>query len=123
MKKLLLLAAGLLLISLPGVAPTADAGQLQDRQATQHRRIQQGIASGQLTPAEVRLLFHDQRRVRQLKRHFLADGRLSGRERIILGHHLDRSSERIFRYKHNHWQVAGGCRSPRYGSRWLSAGR
>jgi hypothetical protein len=123
MKKPLLLAAALFLIGLPGLAPTADAGQLKDRQATQHRRIQQGLASGQLTPAEVRRLFRDQRQLRQLKRHFLADGRLSGRERTILGQRLDRSSERIFRYKHNPWRVAGGCRSPRPGGSWLAAWR
>ena len=97
--------AGILLFS-----QTASAGNLRDRQRQQKDRIQGGITSGQITPREAQKLYRDQRQVRQLRRHFLADGNLSRRERNTLKTRMDRSSQRIYRYKHNHRRV----RPPRY---------
>ena len=119
MKTYHVLVTALLLTGLLGFAQAAEAGYFKERQERQRQRIQHGIASGRLTPAETRKLFRDQRQVRQLKRHFLADGRLSGRERRILDQRLDRSSYRIYRFKNNHRWVDG----PRYRwwSHWMSA--
>jgi hypothetical protein len=113
------LITALLLTGLLGFAQAAEAGYFKERQDRQQQRIQHGIASGRLTPAETRKLFRDQRQVWQLKRHFIADGRLSGRERRILDQRLDRSSHRIYRYKNNHRWVE----EPRYRYRsdWMWA--
>lgn len=102
--------AGLLFLS-----QTASAATLMDRQRQQTQRIKQGINSGQITPREAEMLYQDQRQVRQLRRHFLADGSLSHRERSILAKRMDRSSDRIYRYKHNQHLVA----SPSYRERVL----
>ncbi len=104
MKKHLIIATvivtGLLVFS-----QTASAGNLKKRLHRQDHRIQQGIHSGEITPREARKLDRDQRQVRQLRRHYLSDGHLSMRERIILNSRLDQSSKHIYRYKHNQRHV------------------
>jgi hypothetical protein len=99
-----------LLTDLLGISQTARAGYFKDCQQQQGLRIQQGIASGQLTPRETENLYRDQRQLRQLKRHYLADGALSGRENRILKERLEQSSNRIYQYKHNRQRVE----PPRY---------
>lgn len=113
MKSAFVVVTALLVTGLLGWPRSAAAGYFQDRQTNQRYRIQHGLASGQLTPGEARKLIRDQRHLRQLKRHYLADGRLSVRERRILDRRLDRSSHRIYRYKHNHRWIAKPC----YGQR------
>lgn len=110
MKKLLaIVVVAIVLTGLLGIAHDARAGHLREHQDRQKDRIRQGIASGQITPREARILYRDQRRIHQLKRHFLADGDLSGRERRILRARLERSSLRIYRYKHNPQRTAPLC--------------
>jgi hypothetical protein len=105
MKKQPIIIATVFVASLLFFSQTASAANLKDRQRQQKQRIQHGIASGQITPREAKKLYRDQRQVRQLRRHFLADGNLSRRERNTLKERLDRSSNRIYRYKHNHRRV------------------
>jgi hypothetical protein len=97
--------AGLLFFS-----QTAAAANLKDRQRHQKQRIQHGLAMGQITPREARKLYRDQRQVHQLRQHFLADGNLSRRERSTLAKRMDRSSDRIYHYKHNPRRIT----PPRY---------
>ncbi len=80
---------------------TASAGPLKKRLQNQHYRICDGIDSGELTYKEARRLRHQHRKIRRMRHHFLADGRLSHRERRILHQRLDRNSERIYALKHN----------------------
>ena len=94
-----------LLAGLLGFSQAVSATGFKDRQHQQNRRIQRGIVSGQITPREAKHLYRDQRQIRQLQRHFLADGNLSRRERNTLKERLDRSSNRIYRYKHNHRRI------------------
>lgn len=92
---------------------TASAGTLKNRMHNQHHRIYDGVARGALTYREAKLLRHHQRKIRLLRRHFLADGDLSRRERRILNHRLNRNSDRIYALKHNrrtqydHWFYRG----------------
>ena len=87
----------------------ATAGPLKKRIQNQHYRITEGIASGELTYREARQLRHQHRKIRRMRHHFLADGRLTHRERRILHYRLDRNSKRIHALKHNrryhyrHW--------------------
>jgi len=92
--------AGLLIFS-----QAASAGNLKKRMHRQDQRIQQGIRSGEITPREARKLTRDQRKIRQLRRHYLSDGHLSKRDRKILNKRMDQSSKRIYRYKNNHRHV------------------
>lgn len=76
-------------------------GRIHQRLDRQHSRIEQGIGSGELTRWETRKLMKQQRRIRHLAREFRADGHLSHKERDVLGHKLDKASDRIWRFKHN----------------------
>ena len=105
MKKQPIIIAAVLLAGILGFSQSASAGVFKNRQINQEHRIQRGISNGQITPREARKLYRDQRQVRQLRRHFLADGRLSHREYKILTYRLDRSSKRIYHYKHNHRRI------------------
>jgi hypothetical protein len=105
MKKQPIIITTVLLAGLLGFSQTVSATGFKDRQHQQKHRIQSGIASGQITHREAKHLYRDQRQIRQLRRHFLADGDLSRRERNTLKERLDRSSNRIYRYKHNHRRV------------------
>lgn len=101
-----LVMTAILLTAVLGMTQDARAGYFADRQQQQARRIQHGIASGQITPWEAKQLYKDQREIRRLKRYFTADGDLSRKEGVVLLKHLERSSHRIYRYKHNRRQTA-----------------
>jgi|GEM_PF-1702621 len=106
MKKQPIIIATIFVAGLLFFSQTASAATLMDRQRQQTQRIKHGITSGQITPREAETLYQDQRQVRQLRRHFLADGSLSHREHSILAKRMDRSSDRIYRYKHNPRRIA-----------------
>lgn len=71
------------------------------RQQRQQDRIQQGQASGQLTPREARRLQNEQARIRGAERRMRADGNLSPQERARLNTMQNRGSQDINRLRHN----------------------
>lgn len=79
-------------------AQTARVDNRQDRQET---RIEQGVASGELTRRETAGLVHQQRHINQLERRTEADGHVTGREALRVEAAQDRASQRIFRAKHD----------------------
>ena len=119
MKKILF---NLILMSLLGLifGTQVLAGKIEQRQARQHKRIWHGITSGQLTRYEARNLWHEQQKIRWIKKSFWRDGRLSRRERSHLFHWLDRADRHIFQLKHNSrrkpavWQRASYHRHKRF---------
>jgi len=86
------------------------------RQARQYKRIERGVARGQITRWERHRLMREERRIRQARRRALRDGRLDPWERRRLDRMLDRASEHIYRARHN--RIRRGplppvCRPPR----------
>jgi uncharacterized membrane protein YebE (DUF533 family) len=77
------------------------AGRIGNRQANQDKRICQGIESGELTIKETRQLKRQQRLIRKHKRMAMADGSLTGKERVRLERQLDKAGKNIYRLKHN----------------------
>ena len=71
------------------------------RQQRQEDRIQQGVASGQLTPREARRLQNEQARIRGAEGRMRADGNLSPQERARLNAMQQKSSQDIYRLRHN----------------------
>jgi hypothetical protein len=71
------------------------------RQENQQNRIQEGVASGQLTAPETRRLERQQRRITRAERRREADGTLSARDKAALERKQDRASRHINRTKHN----------------------
>lgn len=97
----LCLAAVFLVTPAVHAEPTDDPG-IQQRLENQDRRIEQGIASGRLTPREAGRLEAEQLRIARMEKKMASDGRLTGYERARLHDRLDQSSSHIYRLKHNY---------------------
>ncbi len=79
---------------------TATPG-IDQQQLNQQARINQGVASGALTPRETAVLQHQQNRIANDKDHAKADGVVTPQERRRLRHEQRRASRNIFHKKHN----------------------
>jgi len=100
MKTRLLVAALATAIALPVFAQTATPG-IDQRQANQEQRIDQGIASGQLTQREANRLERGQQRIDNMENRAKADGVVTARERARIQHAQNVESRRIYRQKHD----------------------
>ena len=95
---------GAVLLTMAGPAPAAAETRtpvVDKRQANQQRRIDQGVASGQLTAKEAARLQKGQEHVQQLESKAKADGEVTAKERQRLKHAQDVQSRRIYRQKHD----------------------
>lgn len=97
----LLAATALTAIVWPVLAQAQSTPRIDQRQANQERRIDQGIASGQLTEQEAARLEKGQVHVQQLENQALSDGTMTKRERARIERTQDSQSRRIARQKHN----------------------
>jgi len=89
--------------SLATVAAPAFAQPINQREANQQQRINQGVASGQLTGREAA---HDERALNRDERitnreRAMNGGRLTAREHARMERRLNHNSRRIYRTKHN----------------------
>jgi len=100
MKTKLLVAAFAAVVALPVFAQANTPG-IDQRQANQERRIDQGIASGQLTPREAARLERGQDRVDAMENRAKSDGVVTARERARIHKAQDVESRRIYRQKHD----------------------
>lgn len=102
MNKLLTVVATLTIgaVALPAFAQ-ANTPRIDQRQANQERRIDQGIASGELTKREAARLDRGQDRVDALENAAKADGVVTRRERRRIHHAQNVESRRIYRQKHD----------------------
>jgi hypothetical protein len=102
MKKLPTAVVALMLgaITLPALAGNNTPG-IDKRQSNQERRIDQGIASGELNKRETARLERGQDRVDNLENTAKADGTVTRRERARIHHAQNVESRRIHRQKHD----------------------
>lgn len=91
---------GAVLMGSTAFAQTATPGADQ-RQAHQAARINQGVASGELTRREAARLQRGQVHVQNVENRAKADGLVTPRERAHLRHAQDVQSRRIARQKHD----------------------
>jgi uncharacterized membrane protein YebE (DUF533 family) len=89
-----LLAAGMAY----GQAETAGIDQ---RQANQEQRIDQGIANGQLTQHETNKLEKQQHHIDNMENKAKSDGVVTKKERTRIHTAQDKASKNIFRQKHD----------------------
>ncbi|TAG26996.1 MAG: hypothetical protein EAZ37_06615 [Burkholderiales bacterium] len=80
--------------------------RVDQREAKQQARIDQGVASGQLNQKEATRLENGQARVNQAEANAKADGKVTRREKHKLDHMQDKQSRHIKRQKHDQ-QKAG----------------
>lgn len=79
----------------------ASAPRVDQRQANQAQRIEQGQASGQLTPRETRRLHRQQHAIVHTETQAKADGTVTTKERHQLHRAQKRASHHIARQKHD----------------------
>lgn len=77
------------------------AQRIDNRQARQAARIDQGVASGELTRREEHRLDHQQQHIANMEHRMERDGMVTGREAVRMEHAQDRASRNIYRKKHN----------------------
>ena len=102
MKKILTAVAALMLgaVTLPALAG-ANTPRIDKRQANQERRIDQGIASGELNKREAARLERGQDRGDAIEDKAKSDGTVTRRERARIHHAQNVESRRIYRQKHD----------------------
>jgi hypothetical protein len=74
---------------------------INQRQANESARINQGVASGELSKGETAKLRTEQRAIRAEKRAFKADGKVTHAERAKLRADQRKASRHIYNKKHN----------------------
>ncbi len=91
-----------LAIALPTLAfAQANTPRVDQRQANQEARIQQGEQSGALTQREANKLERGQQHVQNMENKAEADGKVTARERGRIEHAQDVQSRKIAREKHD----------------------
>lgn len=91
-----------LAVALPTLAfAQANTPRVDQRQANQEQRIDQGIASGSLTQREANRLERGQQHVDNMENRAKADGVVTRAERARLHQAQDVQSARIHRQKHD----------------------
>lgn len=89
-------------------APAAAASmpRVDQRQQKQEQRIDQGVASGQLTPHEARKLQRHQAQIDKAENKALADGTVTQKEKAKLHAMQDGASKGIHHQKHDRQHAA-----------------
>ena len=82
-------------------APGANTPRIDQRQANQERRIDNGIASGQLSKRETRRLEKEQTVINKAEDKAKADGSVTAKERKRLTKMQNHASRDIARQKHD----------------------
>ncbi len=82
----------------------AETPGIDQRQANQERRIDQGIASGQLNEREANRLNNQQEHINKIEDKAKSDGVVTNKERARMKHAQDRTSRHIARQKHDRQQ-------------------
>jgi opacity protein-like surface antigen len=100
MKQMLLAVSALVLMA--GIPyAQAETPVIDERQANQEQRIDQGIASGQLNEREANRLNKQQEHINKMEDRAKSDGVMTKRERARIGAAQDRASRHIAREKHD----------------------
>ena len=100
--KRMLLAVGAMTLLMTGMAyAEAETPVIDQRQANQEKRIDQGIASGQLNEREAHRLNKQQGHINKMEDKAKSDGVVTKREKARVHHAQDRASRHIAREKHD----------------------
>jgi hypothetical protein len=82
-------------------AQTTSTPRIDQRQADQQKRIDEGVKSGALNEKEARRLDKGQQRVQKAEDKAMADGKVTAREQRKIEHMQDHQSKKIYREKHD----------------------
>jgi outer membrane lipoprotein SlyB len=96
-----MLVAAVIASPLAAFAQSTSTPRVDQRQAKQERRIEQGTQSGALTGREAARLDRGQERVQTMEDKAKADGKVTRTERVRLHAAQDAQSARIYSQKHD----------------------
>lgn len=82
-------------------APGTNTPRIDQRQANQDQRIDQGVASGELTKREARRMNRQQGAIDKAEDKAKADGSVTAKERRRLTRAQNQTSRNIFHQKHD----------------------
>jgi hypothetical protein len=100
--KILLAVSGMMMLWMTGTAfAEAETPVMDQRQANQEQRIDQGIASGQLNEREANRLNNQQERINKMEDRAKSNGIMTKKERARISAAQDRASRHIAREKHD----------------------
>ena len=94
-------SAAVALLALPAFAQTAGTPRIDQRQANQERRIEQGEKSGALNAREAARLEKGQAHVQKMENKAVADGKVTPKERARIQKAQNQQSKKIYREKHD----------------------
>ena len=94
-------AASLARAQAPSPAGNASTPRIDQREANQQKRIDQGVASGQLTQKEADKLNKQQAGIQKQEDKAKADGVVTKKERAKLTHRQNKADRAIKRNKHD----------------------
>lgn len=98
---LILVAGGAAFAQAPAPKDPLATPKIDAREANQEKRIQQGVASGQLTPREATRLEKGEARIEKAEARAKADGTVTAQERKHMGQMQNRESHAIAQQKHD----------------------
>lgn len=87
--------------AVPAFAQGVSTPRIDQRQASQEKRIDQGVQSDSLTGTETARLENGQNHVQNLENKATADGQVTAKERARIAHAQNKQSRHIYRKKHN----------------------
>src|SRR5687768_13135943 len=99
MKKLIFVS--LFVLFLAATVHAQSTPVVDERQQTQRNRINQGVASGEVTRVEAAKLRSEQRELKRVERRAKADGKVTKRERANIHRKQNQTSRDIRRQKHD----------------------
>jgi hypothetical protein len=103
MSKSIIAAVVIAAFALPGLslAQTSSTPRIDQRQAEQQKRIDQGVNSGELNQREAARLEKGQARVQNKENKAMADGKMTKKERVRIAKAQNKQSKKIYREKHD----------------------
>ncbi len=96
-----LLSASITAQAAEAAASGANMPRVDKREAKQERRIEQGVASGQLTARETLRVEREQKHIATAEAKAEADGKVTAAERQRLAKMQNKASRDIYRQKHD----------------------
>jgi hypothetical protein len=108
--KTVALGVSLAVFSIGTFAQAASTPKVDARQVKQEKRIDKGVASGQLSPAEAARLEKQQGHVAKVEEKAKADGTVTAAERQHMKRAQNHSSASIYNQKHDQNTAASGPR-------------
>jgi opacity protein-like surface antigen len=101
MKRMILAVSAMTLLMTGMAYAEAETPVIDQRQTSQEKRIDQGIASGQLNERETTRLNKQQGHINKMEDKAKSDGVVTKREKARIDHAQNRASRHIAREKHD----------------------